>query len=56
MIEEFDHVRIKATGVTGTLVDIRDIEGFPCIVEGDLEVDGGYELYDCYLDDLEKIN
>lgn len=65
MIEEYDHVKIKKTGITGIVVDISQSDGEKCyIVESDEKgVPGGWwdanpkswNLFDCTLDELEKI-
>nr|DAU78494.1 MAG TPA: hypothetical protein [Caudoviricetes sp.]DAV11944.1 MAG TPA: hypothetical protein [Caudoviricetes sp.] len=66
LIKEFDHVRIKKTGVTGIVVDISNAQGRGglYIVESDEKgVPGGWweadpdswNLFDCTLDELEKI-
>ena len=63
MIEEFDRVRIKGSGVTGTVVDISEVKGRRIfVVESDEKgVPGGYgsddswKLFDCAEDELEKI-
>ena len=61
MIKEFDHVRIKSSGVIGDLIDLN---GEDCIIETDQKgVPGGlwpedkdaYSLIPCKLDDLEPI-
>lgn len=51
MIHEYDHVRIKTTGITGVVVDIRDTDGRFYLVENDDDND----LFDCTEDELEKI-
>ena len=55
MIEEFDRVRIKGSGITGTVVDISEVKGRRIfVVESDEKgVPGGYgsddswKLFDC---------
>jgi hypothetical protein len=57
-INEFDHVRIKKTGVTGIVVDISvgaDGQRSYCI-EDDIKKDGTWPLYDCDEEDLEKLD
>ena len=51
MIQEYDHVKIKNTGNTGIVVDIRNTNGTYYLVERD----GDSELIDCKADELEKI-
>ena len=66
MIEEFDRVRIKATGITGDVIDIyKNSEGqLVYTVEADERgVPGGYsygdendwQLFDCLIEEIEKI-
>lgn len=61
MLEEFIDVRIKSTGITGTIVDISAIKGeTKIIVECDEQnVPNGYgpenRLIDCTADELEKV-
>lgn len=64
MINEFDHVKIKSTGITGVVVDISIVAGKTIfVVESDNKgVPGGYgddaswKLFDCFENDLEKIH
>lgn len=64
MINEFDHVKIKSTGIAGVVVDISIIAGKTIfVVESDEKgVPGGYgddtswKLFDCPENDLEKID
>lgn len=49
MINEFDHVKIKNSGETGIVVDIRETNGKFFIVEKDAD----NELIDCKESDLE---
>lgn len=51
MINEFDRVRIKSTGETGIVVDIRNITEEIFLVERDKD----NELIDCVEADLEKV-
>lgn len=51
MINEFDRVRIKSTGETGIIVDIRNITEEIFLVERDKD----NELIDCVEADLEKV-
>ena len=51
MIQEYDHVKIKNTGNTGIVVDIRNTNGTYYLVERDDD----NELIDCTADELEKI-
>lgn len=51
MIEEFDHVKIKSSGETGVVVDIRNTNGKFFLVE----LDTDNELIDCVETDLEKV-
>lgn len=65
MIREFDHVRIKKTGVTGIVVDISNVGGIDrYIVESDEKgTPGGWwgaesdlwNLFDCVESDLERV-
>lgn len=52
MIHEYDHVRVKTTGFTGIVVDIRNINGTFYLVE----MDEDNELVDCTEDELERID
>ncbi len=66
MINEYDHVKIKSTGVCGIVIDISEsIDGEIYVVESDKKgVPGGWwgqshnewNLFDCALDDIEKIS
>ena len=64
MIEEFDHVRIKKTGITGIVVDISDINGSKTLIveSDDKGVSGGWgsddswKLFDCTEDELERLS
>lgn len=47
-----DKVRIKESGVVGTVVD-ANVSWY--IVEDDVKRDGKYELYDCDEEDLELV-
>lgn len=51
MINEFDRVRIKSTGETGVVVDIRNTNGKFFLVERDTD----NELVDCKESDLEEL-
>ena len=51
MIQEYDHVKIKNTGNTGIVVDIRNTNGTYYLVQRDDD----NELIDCTADELEKI-
>ncbi len=51
MIREYDRVRIKETGVTGIVVDIRNTNGTYYLVESDND----NELFDCTSDKLEVL-
>ena len=63
MIEEYNHVRIKKTGITGIVVDISDTNGRKTlIVESDDEgvpggwgSEGSWKLFDCTEDELELL-
>lgn len=52
MIKEFDHVKIKSSGETGVVVDIRNINGKFFLVERDAD----NELVDCQEADLEAVD
>lgn len=62
MVNEYDRVRIKSTGITGIVVDISTVKGQKIfVVESDEKgVLGGYgsedswKLFDCFADDIEK--
>lgn len=51
MIDEYDHVKIKKSGVAGVVVDIRHTNGTYYLVERD----DNNELIDCTEDELEKL-
>ena len=51
MVNEYDRVKIIATGETGVVVDIRNTNDCYLIVE----LDGGNELFDCTVDEVEKL-
>lgn len=51
MINEFDHVKIKSSGETGVVVDIRNTNGEFYLVERDAD----NELIDCKATDLEVV-
>lgn len=63
MISEFEKVKIKATGIVGTVVDIHTVRGQTVyIIESDEKgVPGGYgdadswNLFDCTEDEIEKV-
>ena len=56
MIQMYDHVRIKASGQTGIVVDIRHTTGDFITVEGDSrDGAGSYPLFDCRPEDLELL-
>lgn len=56
MIQMYDHVKIKASGQTGIVVDIRHTTGEFITVEGDSrDESGAYPLFDCRPDDLELL-
>lgn len=52
MIHEYDHVRVKKTGITGIVVDIRNTNGTFYLVEQD----ENNELVDCTEDELERVD
>ncbi len=66
MIGEYDHVRIKKTGITGIVVDISHAgkETIYIVESDDKGVSGGWweanpdawNMFDCTLDELEKID
>ncbi len=61
MIDLYDHVRIKDSGITGIVVDIRKTNAVYCTVEDDNRAeeaseDGLWPLYDCKIEDLELIS
>ena len=49
MIREYDRVKVKSTGDTGIVVDIRNTNGTYFLVERD------NELIDCTASELEKL-
>ena len=51
MINEFDRVKVKSSGETGVVVDIRSTNGTFYLVERDAD----NELIDCVESDLEKV-
>ena len=63
MLREYDHVRIKKTGITGIIVDVpqNQRERFFTVESDDRDTSGGYgtegsyKLYDCLAEELEKI-
>lgn len=61
MFDVYDKVKIKATGLIGTIVDVSIINGKKnYVVESDIEyVSGGYgdrwKLFDCFASEIEKI-
>lgn len=63
MIEEFDHVKIKKTGITGIVVDISVINGRRNVmvesddkgVPGGWGSDDSWKLFDCTEDELERL-
>ena len=56
MIQEYDHVLIRKTGVKGIVVDIYFVQGKKLYtVEHDDPVDGYYQLETCEESDLEII-
>ena len=50
-----DKVRIKKSGIEGTVVDVNISGDSWYIVEDDETKDGKYELYDCLEEELETI-
>lgn len=60
MIQEFDHVRMKSSGVTGIVVDISKTTGHIIVESDEKGVPGGWgdndswKLFDCVESDLEK--
>lgn len=56
-IKEYDVVRIKASGVVGTIVDIYNVKGkdFFTVEDDTRNSDGGFDLYDCTKDEIEKV-
>ena len=63
MITEYDKVRIRENGIVGEVIDIYTINGntYYTVESDEKGVPGGYgdandwKLFDCELDDLEKI-
>lgn len=63
MINEFEQVRIKKSGITGTVVDIRTVEGEEIYTieadeigtPGGFGDDTGWKLYDCAAAEIEKV-
>ena len=61
MIKEYDHVRIKCTGIKGVVVDVprRKTEKYYTVESDERGTIGGYgsedayKLYDCLEEDLE---
>ncbi|WP_418273310.1 hypothetical protein [Hominenteromicrobium sp.] len=51
MICEYDRVKVKSTGDTGIVVDIRNTNGTYFLVERDSD----NELIDCIASELEKL-
>ena len=51
MVNEYDHVKILATGETGVVIDIRNTSSRYLIIE----LDGSNELFDCTEDEVEKL-
>lgn len=57
MIQIYDRVKIKATGQTGVVVDIRHTTGDFFTVEGDdRDEAGAHLLLDCRLEELEPLD
>lgn len=64
MIEEYDHVKIKSSAITGIVVDISTVKGQTIFVveSDDKGVPGGYgsddswKLFDCSESEIEKID
>ena len=62
-INEYDHVRIKSNGIAGIVVDVPRtthhrwyiVESDERGVPGGYGPEGEYKLFDCLLEDLEKI-
>nr|DAF01864.1 MAG TPA: Preprotein translocase subunit [Bacteriophage sp.] len=50
-----DKVRIKKSGVIGTVVDANVSDDSWYIVEDDVKRDGKYELHDCIEEELEIV-
>lgn len=53
MINEFDRVRIKATGIIGDVVDIYIVNEITYYA---VESDDNFELYKCLEPEIEKIS
>lgn len=51
MVNEYDRVKIIATGETGVVVDVRNTNNCYLIVE----LDGDNEFFDCTVDEVEKL-
>ena len=57
MIQIYDRVKIKATGQTGIVVDIRHTTGdFFTVEEYDRDEAGAHPLLDCRLEELEPLD
>lgn len=62
-LAEYDHVRIKATGITGVIVDVprRPQDRYYLVESDERGVPGGhgpegeFKLFDCLAEELEKI-
>lgn len=56
MIEEYDRVIIKSTGLVGDVVDICEVGGKPLYtIESAERVDGIYPLFSCRLEELAEV-
>ncbi len=63
MINEYDHVRIKSTGICGIVIDISESSKNHIVESNEKGVPGSWwepnpnewSLFDCTLDDLEKV-
>ena len=55
MFNEYDRVLIKGRNITGIIVDIRTITKKIYMVESDKLTDNTYELFDCFENEIEKI-
>ncbi len=63
MINEYDHVRIKRTGICGIVIDIPESSKNHIVESNEKGAPGGWwepnpnewSLFDCTLDDLKKI-
>ena len=56
MIEEFDKVKIKQSGIVGTVVDIYTVRGKTFYtVESESKGASGYELFRCTKDEIKKL-